>query len=359
METLGRAKPGEVFNLDFVNHVMQLKWLGQWLKKMSQETESPYLLLKVNRGDQSIKLFTLKAPKDFLDAFNDVKFKKLLDFLAIKQCSGDTFTIPEVSWPYYSSDGNWPPYTFGRKFDFVSKIAFNNLPEGGDLIDVDWHCNLEELRWLKSLIESAIECRKSGEVTDINGPMMSNESDPMNQNPFERLLLFLEFEPPFEERQFWLLPTTTVDTLESKVKFLHDLILTDVKVTVKCRKCNVNYTNLLLHLRKNEQCAEKYSDFDFEEMKEASKHFSKFKAKDWRKANKELISKRNAERYQEIKATLKKPSKEKQTEIYQRYYAKNKEKIAATRAEYYKKNKAKIAEKYQEKKKANSGLEKK
>ena len=235
METLGGTKPGDVFNLDFAKHVMQLKWLGRWLKKMSQETESPYLLLNVNRGDLTIKQFTLKPPKDFLHSLNDDKFKKLMDFLAIKQHSGaeGTFTIPEVSWPYYSSDGNWPPYTFGRKYDFVKKIAFNNLPYGGDLIDVDWHSNLEDLRWLKSLIESAIESRKS-EVTDVNGPMMSNESDPMNQNPFERLLLFLEFEPPFEERQFWLLPTTTVDTLESKVKFLHDLILTDVKVTVKC-----------------------------------------------------------------------------------------------------------------------------
>ena len=157
METLGGTKPEEVFNLDFAEYVMQLKWLGHWLKKMSQETESPYLLLHVKRGDLSVKEFTLKAPKDFLDACNDVKFKKLMDFLAIKQRSGDTFTIPEVSWPYYSSDGNWPPYTFGRKYDFVRKIAFNNLPYGGDLIDVDWHSNLGDLRWLKSLIESAIE----------------------------------------------------------------------------------------------------------------------------------------------------------------------------------------------------------
>ena len=279
--------------------------------------------------------------EDFSKAAANPDFAKLLQFLGIEQSYGSNLKMPSANFPL-------PYHPVGWKAWFVDKLAKENLPDEMDFFDLDLQDDLAQLKALKRFLE------ETEKILTEDSNKKSRNLDTQIVEQFEdkpdllRLLLCLEFEPPIEGDAWRILREVS---LKPKLNFLQRIIHLTVSNDKICKGCQDNFRNLLLHLDKKKNCREKYSDEDFHDMREASKHFRQINTSVWRKENKEKIAKRMAERYQRNKEAIKAQPKdvEKQKASYSKYYKKARKEIAVTRRSYYDKNKEKYSEKYEKK----------
>ena len=215
--------------------------------------------------------------------------------------------------------------------------------------------HLEELKWLKKCLEDELAIRKTVDEDLFEEVCLHPTNDSVTaaieQTVIKRLLKFFRLDPPTDSNQFWKIPTTIdEDDLEQSTNDLQILIFTQLN---RCKSCKTRYKNILKHLKKSENCLQKYSEEEHNELLLMAKTKKKEKEKQYQKKNKNAIASRMAKRYKNHKDEILQRYQDNKLESSRKfldYERKNSYKISVRKANYYEENKQAIAKKRHESK---------
>ena len=345
-----------LLDFDLTNYVLQLKWLKCWLNKLSD---------KITKKIATKEDYKFDPPLPFIEATSDQYFQNLLDFFQIQPLNET-----KTSWEMSRKDFPYPHAPASSKAYYLHHITKKNLPEKYEMFDLDFKNSIEQLKWLKTLIDNSAETIKIGSTPEQTSLVLPSNFDCGTESaPLFQLMLCLDFDPPFDDlKKSWTDPQRyrgaveinlenqsiePDDSIKKKSKFIQDLIYFNTESN-RCKNCRLTFKVLLQHLNKDHTCRDAYDDCTLEDIKRKISREAKFMKQKWRERNKESIAKREAERYQQNKEEIRAKNKSvekrsKNLKACAEYYQKNREKIRQTRALYYEKNKLKYAASYAEK----------
>ena len=166
----------------------------------------------------------------------------------------------------------------------------------------------EALRWLKDGLDLRwIQRDYCWEVGVVDAPLHPTSNDvktTIEKPEFIKFLQYLDLEKP--DAKCWYIPKyLTKEQLKSMSEMINYMINSlDILGAygidlMKCKGCNYDFTNILLHLNKSKSCPAKYSEQDMQKLKELKKNSSKLQKKEWYKHNKEQLSKKMSSYFQE------------------------------------------------------------
>ena len=210
--------------------------------------------------------------------------------------------------------------------------------------------HLVELKWLKKRLEDELAIRKTVDEDLFEEVCLHPTNDSITaaieQTVIKRLLKFFRLDPPTDSNKFWTIPTTIdEDDLEQSINDLQILIFTQLN---RCKSCKTLYKNILKHLKKSENCLEKYSEEEHNELLLMAKSKKKEKEKAYQKKNKASIASRMAKRYNENKEKIAEKYQENKAKVCQKvleYERMNPTKISKRKANYYQNHKDNLAKK--------------
>ena len=181
----------------------------------------------------------------------------------------------------------------------------------------------EALRWLKDNLDLRwMQRDHSWEVGVVNAPLHSTSDDvkaTIEKPEFIKFLQYLDLEKP-DANNIWHIPKCLTKEQLKNISEMINAMINSLDILsahgidlMKCKGCNYDFPNILLHLKKTKSsCPAKYSDQDMQKLKELKKNSSKLQKKEWYKHNKEKLSKKMSSYFQENREVLLQRMKERQ-----------------------------------------------